>query len=239
MVIVEYMLGVGYGFLMESKKTFADVPLRAQKRARTRQALIDAFITRLGEHPIEAIAVSDLCVEAQISQATFFNYFPNKSALLTHFIQLWSLRVGVLAAAVMAENDSALRSIEALFAATAADTAPYPNVMLELIAHQARMPADLVPEPIEEAERLLFLPDVDDVNALSDEGLAGILPALVSDAIVRGELPPNTDVSAITLSLISTFFGVPLILGRKQPQLLAPVYQQQLQLIWAAARGIS
>ncbi len=218
--------------------TFSDLPLREQKRARTRLGLVEALITRLEERQIEDISVAELCREVGISQGTFFNYFPNKQAVLTRFIQLWSLQVGALAAGVEAEHDSPLRAIEALFARTAEDISPRPRTMLETIAHQARMPPDLSLQPVERAERMLLLPDVPDVMALDDTGLGEVLPPMLARAIARGELPEGSDIQSLTLALASAFFGVPLIFGRRQPELIGPAYQRQLQLIWAGAWGL-
>jgi len=218
--------------------TFSDLPLRTQKRARTRLGLVEALTARLETRQLDDISVDELCREVGISQATFFNYFPNKPAVLTRFIQLWSLKVGHLAAQVEARHASPLKAIEALFADTAADITPRPRMMLETIAHQARMPADLELAPIELAERLLFIPDAADVMALSDRGLGGILPVMLGRAVAAGELPADSDVQTLTVAVASAFFGVPLIFGSTQPELIGPMYQQQLQLLWAGARGV-
>lgn len=217
--------------------SFSDLPLRTQKRARTRAALVQALTTRLAERQLEDIAVSELCDEAGISQATFFNYFPSKTDLLTHFIRLWSLQMAAEAARVEAEHDSPLRAIEALVERTFEQAARAPQLMLETIAHQARMPADLRLEPVELAERLLVLPQVDDPMALPDTGLGGLLPPLIVSAVQRGELPAETDVQALTLAVACVFFGVPLVMGRHSPQLMAQVGRRQLHLLWAGARG--
>ncbi|MFT4975858.1 MAG: AcrR family transcriptional regulator [Myxococcota bacterium] len=218
---------------------FTALSLRVQKRARTRQALVDALLPLLSERALEDIAISELCSSAGISQATFFNYFPNKPALLTFFIRVWSLRVSALAVDIIAEHDSSLRAIEALLAHTAAQTAEAPNIMLEIIAHQARMTPDTPLPPVELPDRYLLLPDVEDVMALSDEGLGGVLPILLAGAAARGEIPPGSDIPSLTLAVASVFFGVPLALGRSRAAMVGPAYQQQLQLVWTAARGVS
>jgi len=223
---------------MENER-FAALPLRVQKRARTRLALVEALAESLAEHSLDDVPVSALCKAAGISQATFFNYFPNKPALLTYFIQLWSLRVSALADDIISQHDSALRAIEALFASTADQSSQNPNIMLEIIAHQARATVGKHHAPIEQADRLLFLPEVEDVMALSDGGFGAVLPVLLALAVERGELPTGADVQILTLALANTFFGVPLVLGRSQAALVGGAYHQQLQLIWRAARGVS
>jgi AcrR family transcriptional regulator len=217
----------------------SQIPLRARKRAQTRLRLVDALLERLSERTLEDIQVSELATAAQVSPATFFNYFPSKADLLTHFIQLWSLKMSALARRSRADSAGALVAIEELIVATAEDTAVRPKVMLETIAHQARMPADLELEPVEHVERLLFLPDEDDVEALSDRGLGEILRPLLTDAVDNGELPIGSDVETLGLAVASVFFGVPLIVAPRHPDAVAALYRHQLALVWAGARFIA
>lgn len=216
---------------------FEDQPRRAQNRARTRVALVEALLPELAQRPLDDVPVGVLAKSAGISQATFFNHFPSKPDLLTHFIQLWGLRVGAQARVVRRTHDSALAAIEALFRSTAEQVAESPGVMLEIIAHQARMPASLEVPEVELVERLLWLPGEPDVMALSDRGLGGLLPVLIQEAIAAGELPPHTSVPGATLAAASTFFGVPLLVGRTDAPSVGALYQQQLTLLWAGLRN--
>lgn len=221
---------------MSSAKLNA-IPLRARKRARTRIALVEALLNRLAHHSLEEIQVSELAADAEISQATFFNYFPTKADLLTHFIQLWSLQVGDLARTVEAEHDSALAAIEALLVSTAEQTSAAPRVMLEIIVHQARNLPGTWPHPIEPAERMLFLPDAEHVEDLPDTGLGGIIPDLLTKAAKRGELPQSTNIEQLSLAVGSAFFGVPLLVGAQHPGAVADLQRAQLHLLWAGARA--
>lgn len=216
---------------------FEDLPRREQNAARTRVALVDALVERLASRTLEEIGVSELADAAGISQATFFNYFATKGDLLTWFIQLWSVEVAAVARRVEAEHSSALAAIEALLDHTAQLGEGAEGVMLEVIAHQARMPADLAPPSVGRAERLLRLPGEADVMDLPDTGLGALLPRWIGQAVARGELPEGTSVPTVTLAVASVFFGVPLAVGRRQPEAIRPLYRQQLQLVWAAARA--
>lgn len=224
---------------------FNEIPLRAQQRARKRLALTRALMERLRERTLEDIQVSELAQAAEISQATFFNYFPTKGDLLSHFIQLWSLRMCLVVRRIRKDTDGAIAAVEALFAATAEELALYPNTMLEIIAHQARVPAGFEHEPIELAERLLFISesstdteDNSDVESLTDGGLGDLLRPLLREAVIKGELPASTDIEVLTGAIASVFFGVPLNFAAQQPGAIAALYRQQLALIWAGARSV-
>ncbi len=56
----------------------AEYSLREIKHARTKIALMKAFIEHLRHSSFEDISVKDACKRAEISEGTFFNYFPGK-----------------------------------------------------------------------------------------------------------------------------------------------------------------
>lgn len=218
-------------------ETLADLPLRTRKRAALRIALVDALVGQLATRTLAEVPVEELARAAGISQATFFNHFPGKVDLLTHFVQLWSLRMSALGRRVAAAEASALAAVEALFTATAAEAGAAPNVLLEIIGHQALAATRPRPPVVELAERLLLLPEEDDVASLPDQGLGALLPELLGLAVRRGELPRATEVPALTLAVASIFFGAPVVLGRSQLGQLGPLYCQQLRLLWSGARA--
>ena len=220
----------------DSHPRFEDLPLRERKRARTRLALLDALMSRLGPRSLEQIPVRELCAEVEISEVTFFKHFPAKSDLLTYFIQLWSIEMAWHADQALQSGSGGLQAIGEIFARTAQDAAQHIDAMLEVIAHQARMPRDLVLPGVGTAERLLRFPHFSGVESLPSEGLDAILPRFLQLAIDNGELPPASDIGALTLALSCVFFGVPLCVGRHDPAAIAPLYRQQLALVWAGAR---
>lgn len=210
------------------------IPLRARKLARSRLALLDAFVARMDERPVEEISVRELCAAAEVSEATFFNHFAGKDELVVFFIQLWALEVGWRARRVLAER-GALAAIEGIFADTAASVAAHPRVMGEVLAAQARLDHEPPVREVTFAERRLRFPDLDGVETLPSEGLDALLPWLLGEAVARGELPPDTDVRTLFLHLAAFFFGTPIVLRRIQPALVGPAWQAQLALLWAAA----
>jgi AcrR family transcriptional regulator len=56
--------------------------LRDRKRARTRQALIDAAVDLIERKGYDATTVADIAAAAEIGTRTFFSYFPTKEDLL-------------------------------------------------------------------------------------------------------------------------------------------------------------
>ena len=56
--------------------------LRDRKRARTRQALVDAAVDLMERKGYEATTIADIAAAAEIGTRTFFSYFPSKEDVL-------------------------------------------------------------------------------------------------------------------------------------------------------------
>ncbi len=59
-----------------------EVGLRERKKARLRQQIIDTSIKLFRKHGYEATRIDDIVQALEISQPTFFRYFPSKDAVL-------------------------------------------------------------------------------------------------------------------------------------------------------------
>ena len=61
------------------------VGLRETKRRRQHRQLVDCAIALLRERGYDRTRVQDIIERAEVSEATFFNYFPTKDAVLEAF----------------------------------------------------------------------------------------------------------------------------------------------------------
>jgi AcrR family transcriptional regulator len=213
---------------------FEDQPLRQRKLARTRLALLDALTAQLETQTYEAVRVKDLCAAADISEASFFNYFERKEDLLVYFIQIWCLSVGWHAQRALAER-GALVAVREVFSRTAADISAHPRVMSEVIAFQARMEVAPTLRDPTLAERLGAFPDLAGIEALPARGLEVVLPGLLAAAKSRGELPADADLEFLFLNLATLFFGTPVVLRSRDPGAIGAVWQAQLDQLFRAA----
>ena len=86
-----------------------------------------------------------------------------------------------------------------------------PHVMLEIIARQALHDYSALSTELEEADRLLFLPDHPDPMSLHDKGLDVILTDFLTQAVARGELPEGTQVPVVMLGAPKKTDAAPLL----------------------------
>ncbi|MEZ4219971.1 MAG: TetR/AcrR family transcriptional regulator [Polyangiaceae bacterium] len=216
------------------------IPLRERKFARTKMALLDATLERLKHKSLAEITVRELCDAAEVSEATFFNYFKKKDDLLRYFIQVWTLEVQ-LDADQRAGRDAGVAYIEAIFAHTAERMRDNPRVMLEIIGHMAlcsEAPEDCSHPTLTLAERVQRFPDLADAAVVADEcEVDTMFRTAVERAVTRKELPESVNVDLVVGMLLSVFFGTPLWQGHVDMERIADLYAAQLATVWAGLRS--
>lgn len=80
---------------MDERLDAAPFGLRARKHARTRAALADALETALRTKDFVDVTVEELAAAADVSRATFFNYFDSKNQALDYVLSKWLLAIQV------------------------------------------------------------------------------------------------------------------------------------------------
>ncbi len=210
--------------------------LRTRKFARTRLTLARALAQALAAEPLSEVPVKALCQQAEVSEATFFNYFPRKQDLMAYLAHLWLLELGwhVQSAAVGAEG---LAVIDRLFAQTAKTCEATPGMFRELLVWMVRggnleQSIDLSP-----VEKQLAFPGLAGIEQTPVKGIDSWLAAHLESAIAHGDLPSNALVPTLLASLLAILLGVPLLLVSSDPRKVAGLYRQQLAMLWAGVRA--
>ncbi len=216
--------------------TAVRIPLRERKYAQTKLALMNALLSALEQQSLEDIAVRALCDTAEVSEATFFNYFPRKTDVLAYAIQMWTLEM-LWHGRHAAPGTSGLAVVHAVFDRAAHQFQDRPGWTGEVLAYQARLRERPATVEVTRAERLLAFPGLEGIEELPLKGLDSILVPGLEQAIQSGELPPNTPVTTVLVALLAIFFGIPLALRVANPRGIGSMYRQQLALLWAGIRG--
>ena len=69
------------------RRMATEVGLRERKKRRTRQVIAETARRLFAERGFEAVPVSEIAREAEVSEATVFNYFPTKEDLFYHRLE--------------------------------------------------------------------------------------------------------------------------------------------------------
>lgn len=212
------------------------IGLRERKFAKTRLKLAEALVKRLQGSTLEDIVVRDLCDDAEISEATFFNYFPRKVDLLDYYTQLWMLDLNWRC---QNSQRSGLDAIGVSFDYMGLAFQNQTGVMSEIIGRQALQREKPAPVEIGLAERVIAYPDHDGIEDLPIGGVdKAWLPAL-EQAIRGGELPPNCHMPTVMVGLASIFYGVPLVVRQSNVTAISNMYSQQLAVFWAGIKAVA
>lgn len=210
--------------------------LRERKFAQTKLAMMNAVIERLNEKPFGALSVKELADSVPVSEATFFNYFSRKSDLLAYIAQLWAMEVTWHGRQISSETPG-LPVIQAVFDKTAQQIQAQPLLMGELIAWQARLRDKPDLPPVSLAERQLAFPNLEGIEDVPDTGIEKLLADGLQKAIDSRDLPANTPINTVMVTLLSIFYGVPLALRLANPSAVGNMYRQQLMLLWKGIRA--
>jgi AcrR family transcriptional regulator len=225
------------GLMSQSAPT--KIPLRERKLLKTRLKLAQALRELLESVALDELAVRDLCDRVEISEATFFNYFPRKTDLLAYLSQLWSVELAWQGQQALAAGAGGLAPVQAVFERAAQQFQSAPGATGELIAWQARLRTRQAPAPLEANERRLAFPDHAGIAAMADQSLEQVLAAALQRAIDQGELPRNTHLPTTMVGLVSVFYGVPLALRLGNPAGIGAMYRQQLAVLWSGLRQLA
>ncbi len=201
---------------------------REIKTAENKQAILNALLTRMDNEAFDQIKISALCKDAAVSQASFYNYFPQKTDILIYYIQLWAVKMHWQI--TVNSKLVGLSAIEALFKSTAKICSTQPQLMAEIISFQAKTARIGGACPLTKADKLIAYPNYKAVETVNVENLSALLALNIQQAISNRELPACSDTNSLIVSLCAIFFSVPIIFNQSPLTEIGAAYQQQLSL---------
>ena len=196
---------------------------------------MSALQAALERQSFAELPVKSLCHAVEVSEATFFNYFSSKATLLEYAIQFWLLEL----AGTLQKNqvEPGLRSIDQVFTFFASQCKSRPGFMRAMIGWLANggiLSSEMVPS---ELERQLAWPDQENTTSAGQHTLDAVFAKHIQQAMNRNQLPANILLPTVLTGLIAILFGVPLVLLSHDPDRIASMYQQQLQIFWSGIRS--
>ena len=165
--------------------------LRTRKFARTRLTLARALAQALAAQSLSEVPVKALCQQAEVSEATFFNYFPRKQDLMTYLAHLWLLELSWHAQSAAAASQG-LAVIDRLFAETAKTCEATPGLFRELLVWMVRGGNLEQSMELSAVEKQLAFPQLAGIEQTPIKGIDRWLAAHLESAIAHGDLPANS-----------------------------------------------
>ncbi len=204
--------------------------MRERKHARTKIALMKAFITRLQGCRFEDISVREVCRGVEVSEGTFFNYFPGKIDVITYYINLMHTKI-IWKARQKAPGGKYIDLINAFFEEMA-DESTGINIKYELISiiiGQHEKPKKVV---IPAIEKHLFFPDLAGIEDVQSLLMEDFLRECLAGALKNSELPAKTNIADTLVSLMTIMVGTMIAVKFNDIRNIKYQYQRQLQMLW-------
>ncbi len=218
---------------------FLELPLKERKFAKTRIRILQVFLSELENKPFEIIKIKDIAKQADVSEPTFYNYFPEKEDMVLFFIQIWALSVSVFAFGMNSKKNKEISGyslISAIFRYTAKESKKNSRILLEIISLQARSKKELQIPKLTLAERYLLFPKIKDIENFPAGGVEDLIEKGLRDAIKSKELREESNINALGVAIGSLFFGVPILCSQLKLN-LETMWLESLQLLWVGAGG--
>ena len=212
-------------------------PLRERKKAQTRLSLLDAVINRLYDNPLANITIEEICDDVEISKATFFLYFPQKTDVLVLYGLLWNLEA-LWMVTHSPKIKPGLGALESVFKWNGQKVDDHPRLWMEIVSIRALEPQKFAQmgrngtDQVGPVERAIRFPGLKGIEDIPEGNFKRLFHINLQAAIENGDLPEQTDIDAAFLSLACIFYGVPLMSFDKPKLNCANAYRDQLQMLW-------
>jgi len=162
---------------------------RERKKQETRDRILSVAREMLESRGFEATALEQIAEAADVSKGTFYNYFPNKDALLK---QIAVIELGNLDQQIAEDRDQhtgPLAQIRHILQLLVSETAPVLRVTRRILLENLLHPSK-IPTPIAEMETLLI--DLVRQAQNQDELRSDLDPPQMTHAIVGAYLAAST-----------------------------------------------
>jgi hypothetical protein len=204
--------------------------LRERKHAKTKIAIMDAFIKRLEKTRFDDISIREICKSVEISEGTFFNYFSEKVDIINYYSHLLFLKIFWKAQNEIPPGNY-LALIEAVFKNVAAELNNV-NIIYQIISVMIMQ---------RDKPKTIIIPDVEKHFAFPDyKGIEDITPVFIDDffekclkeAIKNGELPKKINIDDVLVSLTTIMVGTLLATKFVNIKDRTYHYMRQFNLLW-------
>ncbi|MDD5069470.1 MAG: TetR/AcrR family transcriptional regulator [Candidatus Omnitrophica bacterium] len=204
----------------------ASYSLRERKYAKTKVMLARGFVERLKDTSFADISIKEVCEMVEVSEGTFYNYFPQKIDVILFFEKLQILKIQW----EIKQKWFSLDSIDLLDLAFALLTKELdqPYLFYEFISiftsqRQKPKPGDLLA-----VEKLYAYPECHGVEDIVLESLDGIFSKIIEKLIIEHRIKENIKIEDIVLSLKTILLGVPLSIEIEDFDQIGKKYNTQL-----------
>jgi AcrR family transcriptional regulator len=204
--------------------------LREKKLIKTKYALAIAFAQKLQTETFDSISIKDVCSQTDISEASFYNYFPQKIDVLSFLLKVKIFKI-FYTIKPLQQHLPFKKCIEKTFSLLV-DEIKHPFIFFEVLSLVGKHKCQMASFPLSLEELQCLYPECEDVSNIRLVPLKEFFEELIEYAMQKKEMAETTDKQALSQFLISLFIGVPLALSIDEFPQLIEIYRKHLSLVW-------
>ncbi|MEA3306862.1 MAG: TetR family transcriptional regulator [Elusimicrobiota bacterium] len=205
-----------------------ELTLREQKHIKTKIKLGQAFLKEVKQYGFAKANIKRICKKVDISEATFFNYFPTKIDLLRYsgnffFLNVaWQIKNTKVKAGLM---DKLLMICDSMFKDTPMATF---YDMIAIKTSNRLFPQDI--KPLSDIEKIYAFQNYKGIENIKEKSIPDLFFYFIDDAIEKKTLKTTISSQTIVLGLTSILIGIPLYAEFKNFKEIRNLYKKQFTL---------
>lgn len=212
--------------------------LRERKSAKTKVSLMKEVLNRLEHDNLDSISIREVCAAVDVSEGTFYNYFPSKIDVIYFYIAVssvasfWRLFNEI-------KPKTELEKIDGLLSSMMLEHYN-PNMvygLLSAIIGQRECVEDVHSKiEVTAADKYYAYPEYKGIEDFNQSTLLfkAFFKQCLEKAIENKELPAETNVEATVIHLKTILAGIPLAVERGNFSEISNCRNKHLELLWKA-----
>ncbi len=207
-----------------------DIPLREKKYAKTKLAIMEEFMRELQQNRFNDISIQKVCAAVEISEGTFYNYFPRKFDVLVYSLQIINTH-RIWQIDQQSKDTCILTKIDLFFELITKEFTE-PHVLYEMMTAMISERFEKMQHDISAVERTYAYPECPGIEGIQACCPEEYFTAVLISAKDADELPSSTNIEDTVILLMSILCGVMLAIPTETFDKALFYMQKQLSFLW-------
>jgi AcrR family transcriptional regulator len=214
----------------QAKEKYA---LREIKQAKLKLAIMGVFVKKLHHLRFDAICIKEVCRKLEISEGTFFNYFPEKIDVISYYVALTTLKI-IYEISTISPPKKHIDFINSIFDKMADEfcTQNMANLTYEIISIvilQHEKPGKVT---VSNLEKILAFPGLNGIEKVEALMIDEFLLKAVKQAIAGKEIKKKVVAQDVLVALIAIMVGTLIAIKFEKNLSLKTYYRRHLKMLW-------
>ena len=204
--------------------------LRQKKLIKTKHSLAIAFANKLKTEKFDQISIKDICSQTDVSEASFFNYFPQKIDVIAYLFKVkifktyWTIKP-------LQKTLSFTQCIEKTFELFV-DSIKHPFIFFEILSIIGMHKTQMTSFAISPQELQCIYPNCSHAEKIPVLTMHEFFEGMIRHAVENNQIPATVCKKTLAQFLMTILTGVPLSIPISEFSNLKEIYRQHLSLLW-------